>query len=183
MSHDAVALLRIPGYTPPEDADVRELDDGFLLFLGVPFEAGPDAFMDAIEDALGEASATHQDPRGIFVFPDAAEPEDATTYDQVVDGVADGGGFIAFEDADEDEGDAEEGEAPGSPDAMLGQLFEALGAGSADDLMKAIQTGDQDALKLAQIRMMGAVERAVAPPPAAEIEADADDPAKKTPPR
>lgn len=170
MTIDAVALLRIPGFTPPEDADVRELEDGFLLFLGVEFENDPEAILDALDDALGDSLADHEDERGVFVLPDAAEPEDATTYDQVITAVGDKGIFL-------DPG------AAGAPDMqamlgrpevqaliggqemqnMLGQMFQSLGVGSIEDIAKAMQSGDPDAMKMAQVQMMGALERAMAP--------------------
>lgn len=150
MSIDAIALLRIPGFTPPEEADIRELDDGFLLFLELPYESPPEAILEAVDDVVGDGLFDHDEARGIFVFPDTAEPEDATTYDQVLEGVGDEGAFLSLG-----------GEPMGNPEEMLGQMMEALGAGSAGDLMKALQSGDEDALKMAQIQMMGAMERAM----------------------
>jgi len=151
MSIDAVALLRIPGFTPPEEADVRELDDGFLLFLAQPWETPHEALLEAIDDVVGEALFGHAEMRGIFVFPDTAEPEEATTYEQVLAAVGEEGQFISLG-----------AEAMTAPDEMLGQMLEALGVGSAGEIMKALQSGDEDALKMAQIQMMSAMERAMA---------------------
>jgi hypothetical protein len=163
MSLDAVALLRIPSFTPPEELDVRELDDGFLLFLDVPFEDDPDAILDAVVDAIGDALAGHDDERGLFVLPDAAEPEGASTYDDVIAAVGDAGMFIAPDDEGDEDGDALPVDVTAAAEAVIGQMFEALGAGSVQDLARALETGDQDALKMAQVRMMGAMERAMTP--------------------
>ena len=160
MSLDAVALLRIPSFQPPEDLDVRELDDGFLLFLDVPYEDDPDAILDAIVEAVGDAIAEHDDERGVFVLPDAAEPEDASTYDEVIAQVGDAGMFIGPDEGDEDGMPIDMTKAA---ESVIGQMFEALGAGSMQDLAKALESGDQDALKMAQVRMMGAMERAMVP--------------------
>lgn len=160
MSLDAVALLRIPSFSPPDDLDVRELDDGFLLFLDVPYEDDPDAILDAIVDAVGQALEGHDDERGIFVLPDAAEPEDASTYEEVIAAVGDAGMFLAPDDDDE------EGlpvDVTAAAEAVIGQMFESLGAGSMQDLARALESGDQDALKMAQVRMMGAMERVMTP--------------------
>ncbi len=159
MSIDAVALLKIPGFSPPEDADVRELDDGFLLFLALPYESEPEAIVEAIDEVVSEGLFDHDDVRGIFVFPDTAEPEDATTYDQVLEKVGDGGAFISLG-----------GDALTNPEEMLGQMMEAMGLGSSGDLVKALQSGDEDALKMAQIQMMGMMERAMQAPIGEETE-------------
>lgn len=160
MSLDAVALLRIPSFQPPDDLDVRELDDGFLLFLDVPFEDDPDAILDAIVEAVGDAIAEHDDEQGVFVFPDAAEPEEASTYEQVLAEVGDAGMYIG---PDDDDDDAMPIDMTKAAESVIGQMFEALGAGSMQDLARALESGDQDALKMAQVRMMGAMERAMVP--------------------
>lgn len=171
MSIDAVALLKIPNFTPPEEADVRELDDGFLLFLAVPYESEPEAIVEAIDEVVSEGLFDHADVRGIFVFPDTAEPEDATTYDQVLEQVGEEGAFISLG-----------GDALTNPEEMLGQMMEAMGLGSSGDLMKALQSGDEDALKMAQIQMMGMMERAMQAPIGEEAEqkggAEAAEPAE-----
>lgn len=161
MSHDAVALLRIPEWEPPEELDVRELDDGVLLFLEVPFESEEDELLDAVEALIGDALYEQDDDRGVLFFPDAAEPDEAEDYEAVVTAVGEHGRWASL--------DAPAGVTPeallGNADALMGQLFEAMGAGDADEIVRAMRDGDQDALKLAQIRMAGALERAVQGPP------------------
>jgi hypothetical protein len=179
MSFDAVVLLRIPGFTPPDDLDVRELEDGFLLFLDVSIESGPDAIMGAVYEAIGDALGGHDDDRGLFILPDAAEPEDASTYDDVIAAVGSKGAFLSAV-LDEDEGDGD-GAADFDPQdlakaaqGMLGQMLESMGAGSMEDLARALETGDKDALKLAQVRMMGAMERTMAGSQQDVIDVEAD---------
>lgn len=161
MSIDAVALVRIPEWEPAEDLDVRELDDGALVFLDVPFESDPDTIFDALESLVGEEMYDHDDPRGVFVLPDAAEPEDAETYEAVIAAVGDAGLWLSLEP---DEADT------ANPEAILGQLLEAMGGGSAEDLVRALRDGDEDALKLAQIQMTGAMEKAFKTDPDSEPE-------------
>ena len=96
----------------------------------------------------------------MFVLPDAAEPEDASTYDQVIEQVGDAGMFIG---PDEDDESGMPIDMTKAAESVIGQMFEALGAGSMQDLARALESGDQDALKLAQVRMMGAMERAMVP--------------------
>ena len=161
MSHDAVALLRIPEWEPPEELDVRELDDGVLLFLEVPFESEDDELLDAVEALIGDALYEQDDDRGVLFFPDAAEPDEVEDYEAVVEAVGEHGRWVTL--------DAPAGVTPeallGNADALMGQLFEAMGAGDADEIVRAMRDGDQDTLKLAQIRMAGALERAVQGPP------------------
>ncbi len=154
----AIALLRIPGWEPHEELDVRELDDGVLLFLDVPFDGDPEDIIDAIEEAIGDAMYEHDDDTGIFVLPDAAEPEDAETYDEVIVKVGEAGMYLSLDAAPEGgEGVAMPG--PGNMEDLLGQAFEALGMGPADEVLRAMREGDQDAMKMAEIRMHGALER------------------------
>jgi hypothetical protein len=158
MSIDAVALVRIPEWTPPEDLDVRELDDGALVFLDIPFESEPDALLDALDDLIGDAMYQHDDERGIFVLPDAAEPEDAETYEAVLTAVGEAGTWIPLDPIELPPGLGDQ-----NPEALLGQLLEAIGAGDGNELMRAMKDGDQDALKLAQIQMQSAMERLMKP--------------------
>jgi len=170
MSYDAVALLRIPEWEPPEEADVRELDDGVLLFLDLPFESEDDDLLDAVEQVIGDALYEQEDDRGVLFFPDAAEPADADEYEAVVAAVGDAGRWVSLDAPIEAVGPEA---LLGNADELMGHLFEAMGAGSADDIVRAMRDGDQDALKLAQIRMAGALERAVqAPPPEPADETD-----------
>jgi hypothetical protein len=155
----AIALLRIPNWEPPEDLDVRELDDGFHLFLDVPYDGDPEDIIDAIEAAIGDAMYDHEDETGIFVLPDAAEPEDAETYDEVIVKVGEAGMYLSLDAADESAGPAVAMPGPENMEALLGQAFEALGMGPADEVLRAMRDGDQDAMKMAEIRMHGALER------------------------
>jgi hypothetical protein len=155
MSIDAVALVRIPEWEPPEDADVRELDDGALIFLEVPYDAEDDAILNALDDILGDALLEQDDERGVFVLPDASEPEDVETYDEVIAAVGDAGRFIALDP----EMPPEVQQLMQNPENLLGHMFEAMGIENADDIMRAMREGDQDALKLAQIQMTSALEK------------------------
>jgi hypothetical protein len=171
---EAVALVRIPEWEPPEDADVRELDDGSaLVFLEVPYDAEDDAILNALDDVLGDALLEQDDERGVFVLPDASEPEDAESYDAVLAAVGEEGRWIALDP----EMPEDVQRLMQNPQELLGQMFEAMGVGNADDILRAMQTGDPDALKLAQIQMTSAMERAMTPPESKPPE----EPSKKPP--
>lgn len=161
MSIDAIALVRIPEWEPPEELDVRELDDGALIFLNVPFDSDPDAILDALEDVIGDEMYAHDDERGLFVLPDAAEPDAAESYEAVIAAVGEAGMWVPLENAALGEALGALGVADANPEAILGQLLEAMGAGNAEEIMRAMQSGDPDALKLAQIQMQSAMERAM----------------------
>jgi hypothetical protein len=174
MSIDAVALVRIPDWEPAEDADVRELEDGSaLVFLEVPFDAEDDAILNALDDVLGEGLIGQDDDRGVFVLPDASEPEEAESYDAVLAAVGEAGRWIVLDP----ELPPEMQELMANPENLLGQMFEAMGVGNADDILRAKKTGDPEALKMAQIQMTSALERTMqnagsTPPP----EPESDDP-------
>lgn len=156
MSIDAVALLRIPEFEPGDELDVRELDDGFLLYLSVPFGAEDDELLDALDELLGDALDDHDDDRGVFVLPDVADPDDADTYDAVLAAAGEAGRFLALEPV---------GPAAHVVDAgmqnMIVEAMQAMGLGSADDVQRML-SGDQDAMLLAQIRMQRAMEESMA---------------------
>jgi len=184
MSIDAVALVRIPDWEPPEEADVRELEDGSaLLFLDMPFDSEDDALLNALDEVLGDALIEQDDERGVFVLPDASEPEDAESYDAVLEAVGEAGRWIPLDP----ELPPQVAELMQNPQELLGQMFEAMGVGNADDILRAMQSGDPDALKLAQIQMTSALERTMQnAPPAAPGESDTEtsaEPGETTTPR
>ncbi len=159
MSIDAVALVRIPDWEPPEDADVRELDDGALVFLELPYDSDDDAILNALDDAIGDALLDQDDDRGVFVLPDASEPEEVETYEEVIAAVGEAGRWISLDpEVPEDVQRVLE-----NPEELLGSMFEAMGIGDPKELMRAMRDGDQDALKLAQIQMTSALERTMQP--------------------
>lgn len=162
MSIDAVALLRIPEFEPGDELDVRELDDGFLLYLSVPFGAEDDDLLDALDEALGDALDDHDDDRGVFVLPDVADPDDAETYEAVLTAVGEAGRFVALDPGGLALGP---GGAAHAVDAgmqnMIVEAMQAMGLGSADDVQRML-SGDQDAMLLAQIRMQRAMEESMA---------------------
>jgi hypothetical protein len=166
MSLQAVALVRIPGWEADDDLDVRELEDGALVFLELPFESDPEDVVEALAAAVGPSMlALHDDERGVFVFPDAAEPEDAATYDAVIEAVGEVGSFVAL-DADQPLAFSQEEAAEALQGALFGTLEKAvaqLGFGSIEELQSLLTTQDPEALKMAQIRMTGMMERAMAP--------------------
>jgi hypothetical protein len=154
----AVALVRIPDWQAPDELDVRELDDSVMVFLEVPFESDDNALLDALEDAIGDAMYDHEEDRGVFFFPDSAEPEDAETYDAVIAAVGAVGKFIAFGNA---AGMGAMNELLADPQALMQQVFGAMGIEDPSAILAAMQGGDPEALKLAQIQMSGALERAM----------------------
>lgn len=163
MSIDAVALVRIPGWVPPEELDVRELDGeptSALVFLELPYDSDDDAILNALDDVLGDALIEQDDDRGVFILPDASEPEDVETYDEVIAAVGDAGRWISLDpDVPEDVQ-----RVLSNPEELLGSMFEAMGIGDPKEFMRAMKEGDQDALKLAQIQMTSALERTMQPP-------------------
>lgn len=155
MSIDAVALLRIPDYEPAEDLDVRELDDGFLLYLSLPYDSDDDDLLVALDELLGEALDDHDDDH-VFVLPDTLDPDDAETYDAVIAAVGEGGRFLPL--ASEPLGAVvDPHQVNQGMQGMLVEAMQAMGLGSAEDVQK-ILSGDPDAMLLAQIRMQSAME-------------------------
>lgn len=131
---EPVALLRIPDWEPPDELDVRELDDGVLVYLaGGSFDAAPEELWIELLGVVGDALLQHQDERGVFVLPDVADPDDVDTYEGVVAAVGDRGVWI-------------------QPSR--------LGTG-AEELFAALAGGDPDAMKLARVQAQSALENAM----------------------
>lgn len=172
-SIDTVALLKIARWEPADDVDVRELDDAFLVYLELPYEATDDEVHAELERLVGDPLAQHEDGRGIFVFPDAADPDDAETYDEVLEATFPGGRFLDASVGENDMHDALQ--------AMMGEAMNAMGLDGPEELAR-ILGGDQDALLMAQIKMQRALEetmqaavRAGASPPTDADHDEADE--------
>ncbi len=134
MAMDAIAVLRA---TSPEIEGspyiVRLLDDGVLVATGARFDSPPSAIGVALRLLLGEALDLHQDPRGVFVYPDVVEAQ-GRTYDAVLDEMGEGGFWCPM--------NAEAG--PEGPEAV-----EAMMAGLADVQTALAADGGVDVLSLA----------------------------------
>jgi len=157
MSIDAVALLRITDWEPDEELDTRILDDGSaLLYLELPFESDPGELLEAIAGAVGADLVGHDDERGIFVLPDAADPDEAKTYAQVIDAVGDAGHWLPIDDAVPD---VQSMFGAGHED-IVKNAFSALGLGSIEDLQRMMQSGDTEGLQMMQIKMQNMLEEA-----------------------
>lgn len=119
----------------------EELEDGTMLVHTFQpfavFEQNPSEAREWLAQ-FGEAlPEVHDDPRGLLFFPDSCEPE-GTTYDAVVEEVADGGVWIATSLVDDDEDLEDDASLGGLPpidmqtlQAFAGQLFGAAPGGPA----------------------------------------------------
>jgi hypothetical protein len=157
MSIDAVALLRIADWEPDDELDTRVLDDGSaLLYLEVPFESSPVELLEAIAGAVGEELVEHDDERGIFVLPDAADPDEAKGYEDVIAAVGEAGHFLPLVD---EPPDIQSLFGAGQQDA-INNAFSALGLGSLEALQRMMQSGDTEGLQMMQIKMQNMLEQA-----------------------
>lgn len=148
MSLDAVVLLRIADWDPPDELDARVLDDGtVLLYLEHPFDADSDALAEALAESVGAPLLQHDDARGMLVFPDAAEPDDADGYDAVVTAVEGHGFWLAPVHG----ADAAQVIHQGVQ-AVLDDALSAMGLGGVDDLAKLLSESDPAALAEARER-------------------------------
>ena len=154
---EAVVLLRVPEWDAPEEVDVRFLDDGALVFLPLPFDADANELLQEIVDQLGDVVDHHDDERGVFVFPDVAEPDDAESYEAVIAAVGDAGKWIGGEPVALDPS-ALLGEGS---EAIMGHMLETMGISDPKAFMEAMRSGDPDAMKLAQVQLHGKLEEAM----------------------
>lgn len=81
-----------------QSVGVKGIDDATLVFTGARFS------LDALEAAkllrrrFGELLDRHRDSRGIFIYPDVAEPK-STNYDDIIEEVGEGGVFVPLLEA------------------------------------------------------------------------------------
>src|SRR5689334_16015608 len=89
MGIDAVALLRIARLPAPKTSFgaeylVQHRGDASLLHTFVGFEGTAlDEHALNVRRILGDALDAHDDPRGLLIFPDVAEPR-GRSYDAIV---------------------------------------------------------------------------------------------------
>ena len=138
MSIDAVALLRIPQLVAPRDLfrgarAVEHRADASLINTMIKFEGtSTDEHALYLRKYLGDALNAHDDPRGIFFFPDVCEPK-SQSYDAIIEELAEVGRWAPVVTLAHVP--AKYAAAPrGSHEAMVGQLIHALGRDEATQL-------------------------------------------------
>jgi len=96
MGIDAMALLRIPNLKPPKSELgttylVYHRGDCSMLYTMNRFHGtAPDEHALALRQILGDALDAHDDPRGIYFFPDVCEPR-SQSYGAILDELGDVG--------------------------------------------------------------------------------------------
>lgn len=155
MSIDAIALLKGKDLALPARLHARKLKDATLVHTGVGFGGDLDMLAYGVRTSVGDALDAHDDPRGVFVIPDVAEPA-ADTYDGVIAEIGEAGEWVRKMAA----GEVPEGaiDAPeGSFEALMGQAMQALAGTDLADIQRAIASGDYAAMAKMQERMAAAL--------------------------
>jgi hypothetical protein len=155
MGIDAIALLKGVHFTFPTHLRVERLEGAVLVHTGLRFGGALDEMAFALRAALGDALDVHDDPRGVFVLPDMAEPR-ATTYEGVIAEVAEAGEWVPRAAADQVPSrfaDAPEDSFAG----IMGQMMGALGGDTIAAMANALASGDPEALARAQEAMTQAL--------------------------
>jgi hypothetical protein len=155
MGIDAVALLRGSGHALSPRLHVRTLQDAVLVSTGMRFGGAPDELGLALRAAVGDALDGHDDPRGVFVLPDVAEPR-ARTYEGVIAEIGEAGEWVPIVSAGHIP-DAFANAPEGSFAGLVGQMMAALGEDTLADMQRAMATGDMAALQRAQEKLVSAL--------------------------
>jgi hypothetical protein len=155
MTIDAVALLRGANLPLPSRLHVQKLKDATLVHTGVGFGGDLEMLAYGVRTSVGDALDVHDDPRGIFVLPDVAEPK-ADSYDGVIAEIGEAGEWVRKIAAGEVPATLE-GAPAGSFEAMMGQAMKALAGTNLADIQRAIATGDYAAMAQLQERMAQAL--------------------------
>ena len=138
MGIDAVALLRIPNLVVPLDSFglsrfVEQRADAALLNTMIRFEGtAADQHALYLRQTLGDALDAHDDPRGVFFFPDVCEPR-GQSYDAIVRELASVGVWAPLVTADHIPSQYTSAR-PGSHESLVLQLMHALGRDAASQL-------------------------------------------------
>ncbi len=163
MSIDAVALLRGRSSELPSGLLVKLLDDGVLAFTLAKYGADTDALGAMLRERLGAAIDAHGDPRGVFVFPDVAEPR-SVTYDGVIAEIGAGGVWVKVVPAGYVP-KAYAGAPTGSANAVIGDMLRAIGPALRKKMQAAVESGNPAALAALEEELMqslGGEEKAAA---------------------
>jgi hypothetical protein len=155
MGADAIALLRGTNLPVPTGTLLKTLDDAVLVFTLTRFSADLESMALAVRLRLGDALDAHRDKRGVFLFPDVAEPL-ARTYEGVITEVGQAGAWAPIVAADHVPSAL--GNAPeGSLAAVMGELMGAIGGDLRAELMKAMATGDPSAMPAIKEKLVAAM--------------------------
>ena len=155
MSIDALALLKGHDLQLPDRFVLRALDDGVLVLTGQRFGGDLEELGTALRHLLGGALDQHDDPRGVFIIPDVAEPK-AQSYEGIVEEIGEAGEWAPLVSADHVP--ASLANAPdGSLANMVGQMMGALGGDALAEMMQAVTTGDTTALAAMQDKLVAAL--------------------------
>lgn len=155
MGIDAVALLKGKDLAVPGRLHQVKLEDATLVHTGAAFGSDVEMLAYAVRTALGDALDAHDDPRGIFVLPDVAEPK-GKTYAAVLEEIGEAGEWVRKIGA----GEIPDGllEAPeGSFAAAIGQAMQAIGEGNLAEIQRALASGDFSAIEKLQAQMAAAL--------------------------
>lgn len=155
MGIDAIALLKGKGLPLPERLHAQQLDDATLVHTGVGFGGDLEMLAHGVRTSVGDALDRHDDPRGVFVLPDVAEPK-ARTYDGVIAEVGEAGEWVRVAPAGEVPAALVDAPA-GSFEAMMGQAMQALGGENLAEIQRAIASGDFAAMARLQQKMAAAL--------------------------
>ena len=150
MSIDIVALLRGPA--PSRARGVVRLVEGGCLFATLQrWIDDDDELAFVVRSTVGDALDAHDDPRGVLVFPDVAEPA-APSYDGVVAELGRDARWVPRVSADwlpPRLRDAREG----TWDAFERDAREMGSAEITDELMRAQRAGDADGVARAVAKL------------------------------
>ncbi len=154
MGIHVIALLKGKNLSLAERLHAKALSDGALVHTGIAFGGEPEMLAFGLRSSIGDALDPHDDPRGVFIMPDVAEPK-SKDYEGVIAEIGEAGEWIRK---------AEAGEVPatltgadaGSFDAMMGAAMQAIGPNLAD-IQKALASGDYSALANMQKAMADAL--------------------------
>lgn len=125
MAITTISLIRLPTSAKAQITGVRvtTLEDALLLHTDLDFADDPDELAAEVRAGLGEElAAQHADERGLFLIPSVAAPK-ARTYAGVIDEVADGGVWGAWEELEEEQ---DEPDLSGLFNQMLGSMSPGL---------------------------------------------------------
>ena len=173
MGIDAVAVLHLPfdqvtrGLEPHDrvagafrsqagpPVRIVAAGDATLVHTMARFGSEPDELGLALRWLLGDVVDQHPDQRGIFVFPDVAEPK-AAGYAALIEEIGEAGFWVPRVAADHVPSRLEQA-SPGSFDAALRDLLGALPPGTLGELGRAAAGMDPTAMAKAAEQLQAAL--------------------------
>lgn len=130
---------------------ITPVEDGVLVYTQVPFASEPEELARSLKEILGNVLESHDDARGVFVFPDVARPK-SVRYNEVITEVGEVGYWLRPGTSDRTDRTTASVASSGMEMDNLLDPFEVI-----DKFQRAFGTGDIQRLEDIRVQIENAL--------------------------